>query len=100
LEDHGMENVVIYLDLWNILRPLGIYHGIYLFYSYLIYFTQLWYIATRKIWQPGSDTCCHPKILFGLWKKSCHPFRVTRFGKLSPIGWLFNLGSFFSKLQK
>jgi hypothetical protein len=43
------------LVLWNILRPMGIFLGIWNFCSLLVYFNPRWYTVTRKIWQPGSS---------------------------------------------
>jgi hypothetical protein len=40
------KSLVYSMDIWNILRPFGIFHG------HLVYFPPLWYIVLRKIWQP------------------------------------------------
>jgi hypothetical protein len=56
LEDLRWENVdilyvhsVYFVDVCDILRYFGTFCG------HLVHFVQLWYYASRKIWQPWSD---------------------------------------------
>jgi hypothetical protein len=43
-----MEDVGIHMASSSILLPFGIFCG------HLVYFSQLWYIVPRKLWQPTS----------------------------------------------
>jgi hypothetical protein len=55
LEGLGMENVGIFLSIWNILRPFGIFYcnlG-----STIVIIWNIWCVVARKIWQ----TC--PSVL-------------------------------------
>jgi hypothetical protein len=51
LEDLGEENVVIFITIWNILRPFGIIYGrlvpIPSLWSFGI-FSPFWYVCTKK----------------------------------------------------
>jgi hypothetical protein len=48
-----MENVgIIFMVIWNIVRPFGIFLVIWQWSDNLVYFSSLWYIVQRKIWQP------------------------------------------------
>jgi hypothetical protein len=41
-----------FMVVWNILRSIGIFYGIWQCYGNLVYFALFWYIVSRKIWQP------------------------------------------------
>jgi hypothetical protein len=68
--------------LWQfgipILRPFG------LFYGYLLYFSPFWYVAPRKIWQPGPS-----------------PIHVSTFYSIKPtLKKVSKYENKFAKLQK
>jgi hypothetical protein len=47
--------MLVYLSvIWYILWPYGIFLTIWLTSGDLVYFYTLWYIESRKIWQPWS----------------------------------------------
>jgi hypothetical protein len=57
LEERRMENIVTYM-FWSLV--IVYYHWVFLwafcnFYGHLVYFSALWYILPRKLWQPWPE---------------------------------------------
>jgi hypothetical protein len=46
--------LVCFMNIWNILRTLGIFYDLYIstFCFHLVCFSPFWYTVARKIWQP------------------------------------------------
>jgi hypothetical protein len=66
-----MENVGIFMTIWNILRPFGT------FYGNLVQFVLIWYIffrfgmfGPRKIWQPFPKQHRRIERHFNFWARS------------------------------
>jgi hypothetical protein len=51
--------------IWYILWPFGLFYGhlgcFGIFYGGLVYFVAIWYVATRKIWQPWCEISTRKK---------------------------------------
>jgi hypothetical protein len=58
LEGIGMENVGIFMVIWNILKPYG------KFQSYLVYFMVIWYCCDFLVYYTVIWICCDYLVYF------------------------------------
>jgi hypothetical protein len=49
--------LVYFVDIWYILRPIGMYCGlsVHFIVIYIVYFSPFWYIAPKKSGNPALD---------------------------------------------
>jgi hypothetical protein len=48
-------------DIWSILQPFGLLYGHWVNFVIIWYFSPVWYVVPRKIWQP----CCRMNPVLG-----------------------------------